>query len=163
MLEAKSGADGKFALAGLAPGPWTLMVEAPGLRDPAPGTGGRPARPLVLRLEGEARSLGGMVVGADGSPVVQARVLLGGPALSTPREAFTNDKGLFLFHGLGFGRFVLRATAGARVSQHEAVQIDEDTGWLPPAKLTLGARRARSNGRVVRRSRAPAGPAPRSS
>ena len=77
------------------------MVEAPGFGTLRLERVDVPARPLVLRLEGEARSLGGMVVGADGNPVVQARVLLGGPALSTPREAFTSDKGLFLFHGLG--------------------------------------------------------------
>src|SRR5687768_12223488 len=30
VVESKSGSDGRFALAGLAPGAWTVMVEAPG-------------------------------------------------------------------------------------------------------------------------------------
>ena len=66
-----------------------------------------------------------------------ARVQLYGPALSTPRDATSNDKGIFLFEGLGFGRFVLRASTGQRVSAPQAVVIDAETGWLPPVKLTL--------------------------
>ena len=145
---AKSGADGQFALAGLAPGPWTIMVEAPGFGTLRLERVDVPARPLVLRLRGRGPQLGGH--GGGG------RRQSGGPGPGAAGWAravhaaggVTNDKGLFLFHGLGFGRFVLRATAAARVSQHEAVQIDDDTGWLPPAKLVLGAG-ATLNGRVV--------------
>ncbi|HEY0715941.1 MAG TPA: carboxypeptidase-like regulatory domain-containing protein, partial [Polyangia bacterium] len=141
VIESSSDAEGKFALAGLAPGPWTVMVEAPGFGTLRLERVDVPSRPLVLKLEGEARSLGGQVV--DGrAHVSDARVLLAGPALSVPREVRSNDKGLFLFHGLGFGRFVLRAVAGDKVSRSVSVVIDEDTGWLPPVRLALaeGAR-----------------------
>jgi hypothetical protein len=141
VIESASDAEGKFALAGLAPGPWTVMVEAPGFGTLRLERVDVPSRPLVLKLEGEARSLGGQVV--DGrADVTDARVILAGPALSVPREMRSNDKGLFLFHGLGFGRFVLRAIAGDKVSRSVTVVIDEDTGWLPPVRLPLadGAR-----------------------
>jgi hypothetical protein len=148
VVESISGPDGSFALAGVTPGPWTLMVEAPGFGTLRLERVEVPARPLVLKLEGEARTLGGLVVTADGAPVAQARVLLGGPSVSSPREAWSDAKGLFMFHGLGFGRFVVRATAGQRVSSNESVVIDEGTGWLPPVKLTLGAG-ATLSGRVI--------------
>ncbi|HEY0709821.1 MAG TPA: carboxypeptidase-like regulatory domain-containing protein [Polyangia bacterium] len=141
VVESASDAEGRFALAGLAPGPWTVMVEAPGFGTLRLERVDVPSRPLVLKLEGEARSLGGQVV--DGrAHVADARVVLAGPALSVPREVRSNDKGLFLFHGLGFGRFVLRAIAGDKVSRSVAVVIDEETGWLPPVRLPLadGAR-----------------------
>jgi hypothetical protein len=148
VVEAATGADGRFALAGLATGSWTVMVEAPGFGTLRLERVDVPARPLVLRLDGEARTLGGMVVGPTGAPVADAQVLLGGPSFATPRAVRSNPKGLFLFHGLGFGRFVLRASGGDLVSQHESVVIDEGTGWLPPAKLTLHAG-SRLSGRVV--------------
>jgi hypothetical protein len=148
VVEGISGADGRFALAGLTPGPWTLMVESPGFGTLRLERVDVPAQPLVLKLEGEARTLGGMVVAPDGSPVAQARVLLGGPAVASPREAWTDAKGLFVFHGLGFGRFVIRAVAGQRVSGNESVVIDEGTGWLPPVKLALGPG-ATLSGRVI--------------
>ena len=148
VVETVSGADGRFALAGLATGAWTVMVEAPGFGTLRLERVNVPARPLILRLEGEARTLGGMVVSATGTPVPDAQVLLGGPSFSAPRAVRTNPKGLFLFHGLGFGRFVLRASAAEFVSPHESVVIDEGTGWLPPAKLTLNVG-AKLSGRVV--------------
>jgi hypothetical protein len=148
VVESSSGADGRFALAGLSPGSWTLMVEAPGFGTLRLERVDLPSRPLVLRLQGEVRTLGGVVVGADGGFVQGARVLLYGPALSTPREATSNDKGIFLFEGLGFGKFVVRASTGQRVSVPQAVVIDAETGWLPPVKITLGPG-AMLTGRVV--------------
>ena len=148
VVESASGSDGRFALAGLSPGSWTLMVEAPGFATLRLERVDVPSRPLVLRLEGEARTLGGLVVGGDGGFVAGARLQLYGPALSTPREVTSNDKGLFLFEGLGFGRFVLRASSGQRVSQPQPVVIDAETGWLPPVKMVLGAG-ATLAGRVV--------------
>src|SRR5687767_14267702 len=63
VVEAARGPDGRFALGGLAPGPWTLMVEAPGFATLRLERVDVPGRPLVLRLEGEARTLGGLVIG----------------------------------------------------------------------------------------------------
>jgi hypothetical protein len=140
VLESASDGEGKFALAGLTAGPWTVMVEAPGFGTLRLERVDVPSRPLVLRLEGEARSLGGLVEG--GPAAADARVILAGPALSVPRETRANDKGIFLFHGLGFGRFLVRAVSGDKVSKSVMVVIDEETGWLPPVKLSLvpGAR-----------------------
>jgi hypothetical protein len=140
VVEAASRKDGHFALA-LAAGAWTLMVEAPGFATLQLDRVSVPGRALVLRLEGEARSLGGMVVGEGGAGEPEARVLLGGAALPSTREARTDAKGLFLFHGLGAGRFVVRAVAadGKRATAVRGVTIDEGTGWLPPMKLELAA------------------------
>jgi protocatechuate 3,4-dioxygenase beta subunit len=148
VVEISSGPDGRFALAGLAPGPWTVMVEAPGFGTLRLERVDIPARPLVLKLEGEARSLGGLVLEANGNPANDARVILGGPALSLPIETRSNDKGIFLFHGLGYGHFVVRAVVGDKVSRGISVVIDDATGWLPPVKLTL-APGAMFKGRVV--------------
>ena len=136
VVEIASGADGRFALAGLAPGSWTVMVEAPGFGTLRLERVDVPARPLVLRLEGEARSLGGLVE-VNGAPARDARVILGGAALSQPLETSANDKGIFLFHGLGYGHFVMRAVMGDKVSRSVSVVIDDGTGWLPPVKLAL--------------------------
>ncbi len=138
VVESSSGSDGRFALAGLSPGSWTLMVEAPGFGTLRLERVDVPSRPLVLRLQGEVRTLGGVVAGADGAFTQGSRVQLYGPALSTPREATTSDKGIFLFEGLGFGRFVVRASIGQRVSEPQTVVIDAETGWIPPVKLVLG-------------------------
>jgi large repetitive protein len=148
VVESSSGADGRFALAGLSTGAWTVMVEAPGFGTLRLERVDVPSRPLVLRLQGEVRTLGGLVVGAEGGFIEGARVQLYGPALSTPREVRSNDKGIFLFEGLGFGRFVVRAAAGQRVSGPQVVVIDAETGWLPPVKLAL-APGATLRGRVV--------------
>jgi protocatechuate 3,4-dioxygenase beta subunit len=139
VVEAATGSDGRFAL-GLAPGVWTLMVEAPGFGTLRLERVNVPGRALVLRLEGEARSLGGMVVGGPGASAAAAAgasVRLGGNTLPAPREARTDAKGLYLFHGLGLGRFVLRSSQGTRASAPRSVEIDERTGWLPPVRLEL--------------------------
>jgi hypothetical protein len=148
VVESSSGPDGRFALAGLSAGSWTVMVEAPGFGTLRLERVDVPSRPLVLRMQGEVRTLGGLVVDADGNFVEAARVQLYGPSLSGPREIKSNDKGLFLFEGLGFGRFVLRAATGRLVSPPQVVVIDDQTGWLPPVKMALGPG-ARLVGRVM--------------
>ncbi len=148
VVESSSGVDGHFALAGLSPGAWTLMVEAPGFGTLRLERVDVPSRPLVLRLQGEVRTLGGVVVAPDGATVTGAKVQLYGPALSTPRVATSTDKGVFLFEGLGFGRFVVRATAGQRISTPQTVVIDAETGWVPPVKVTVSAG-ASVSGKVI--------------
>src|SRR4051812_15787712 len=71
LVEAHSGADGRFVLAGLPSGSWTLLAEAPGFGTLQLDRVDVPGRPLALRLEGESRSLGGIVV-ANGLGVVGA-------------------------------------------------------------------------------------------
>ncbi len=150
VVESASGPEGRFALAGLAPGPWTIMAEAPGFGTLRLERVDVPGRSLVLRLEGESRTLGGLVLeGLTGNaPAIDARVVLAGSALGTPLEVRSNDKGIFVFHGLGFGRFVVRAASGEKVSRNVAVVIDESTGWLPPVRLPL-APGSRFEGRVL--------------
>jgi hypothetical protein len=136
LMEAHSGADGRFVLAGLPRGSWTLLAEAPGFGTMQLDRVDVPARPLTLRLEGESRSLGGIVV-AGGQSVVGARVVLGGPNLRTPRTTITGRNGTFMFNGIGQGKYTLRASLDRASSIPFNQIIDQGTGWLPPFKLTL--------------------------
>jgi hypothetical protein len=137
LVEAHSGPDGRFTLAGLPRGAWTLLAEAPGFGTLQLDRVDVPARQLVLKLEGQSRSLGGLVLGPDGQGRSGARVVLGGPALRAPRETGTDGKGTFVFHGIGFGRFTVRATLERMSSLPSSYTVDEGTGWVPPFKLTL--------------------------
>jgi protocatechuate 3,4-dioxygenase beta subunit len=137
LLEARTGTDGHFTLAGLPPGSWTLLAEAPGFgtlqldRVEVPSRG-----PLTLRLEGESRSLGGIVALA-GQSIVGAKVSLGGPNLRFPRTTVTGKNGTFIFHGIGQGKYTLRASHQKLSSIPISQLIDGGTGWLPPYKLEL--------------------------
>src|SRR5262249_25566019 len=88
LAEARSGPAGRFTLAGLPRGSWTLLAEAPGFGTMQLDRVDVPSRPLTLRLEGETRSLAGIVV-ANGQGVIGAKVLLGGPSLRVPRAVIT--------------------------------------------------------------------------
>ena len=138
VVEARSGADGRFALAGVSTGIWSILAEAPGFSTLQVARVEVPARDLTLRLEGESRTMGGLVMIDDNKPAVGARVILGGPDSPGPREAKTNDRGIFLFHGLGFGRYAVRASQGSRVSVSQRVTIEEGTSFIPPVRLRLG-------------------------
>jgi hypothetical protein len=138
LMEAKSGTDGRFTLAGLPRGSWTLLAEAPGFGTMQLDRVDVPSRPLTLRLEGESRSLGGIVV-AGGQGVAGARVVLGGPSLRAPRTTTTGKNGTFLFNGIGQGKYTLRASNQKQSSIPINQLIDEGTGWLPPFKLSLDA------------------------
>jgi protocatechuate 3,4-dioxygenase beta subunit len=136
LVEARSGTDGRFTLAGLPSGSWTLLAEAPGFGTMQLDRVDVPSRPLTLRLEGESRSLGGIVV-ANGQGVIGAKVLLGGPSLRVPRVAVTGKDGTFMFHGIGQGRYTMRAASQKQASIPITQLIDDGTGWLPPYKLPL--------------------------
>jgi protocatechuate 3,4-dioxygenase beta subunit len=147
VMEARSGTDGRFALAGLPRGAWTLLAEAPGFGTMQLDRVDVPARPLVLKLEGESRSLGGQVL-AGGKEVVGAKVSIGGPSLRTPRSTTTDKRGTFLFHGIGQGKYTMRASHGKLASLPANQLIDDGTGWLPPYRLNLETG-AFVSGRVV--------------
>jgi hypothetical protein len=117
-----SGADGTFALTGLAPGPARLHVRAAGFapitRDVTlPDDGGR--RPFDLgRLElGEEGSVEGTVVDGKGTPVAGARVARDrvptwlAVGSTPPGVAVTDAKGRFALHELPEGTVSLEAYA----------------------------------------------------
>lgn len=148
VVEARTGLDGRFALAGVSRGDWSLLAEAPGFGALRVERVAVPARDLVLKLEGEARTLGGQVVDARGAGADGARVLLLAADVAQPREAICNEKGVFVFHGLGLGRYVLRAAAGRTASRATAVTIEGDVAWVAPVRLTLQPA-SRVTGRVL--------------
>lgn len=138
VVEARSGRDGKFTLAGLPRGAWTLLAEAPGFGPLELERVEVPSRQLVLRLEGEARTVGGIVVDGAGKSVAGARVALGGSPLKAPRVMTTDARGTFLFKGLGHGKYTLRASNDKNASLPAGHIIDDGTGWVPPFRLALG-------------------------
>jgi hypothetical protein len=105
------------------------------------------ASDLVLRLEGEGRSIVGRVElagSAVGDAVVDLADDTGGPA----RKARTRADGGFVFGGLGTGVYALRAVHGDLVSQiARGVQVGRD-GTHAPMRLVLEPGQTIS-GRVV--------------
>jgi protocatechuate 3,4-dioxygenase beta subunit len=138
VVQARSSPEGRFVLTGLRPGTWTLLAEAAGFgtleidRD-VPDSGS-----LVVALEGEGRSLGGIVLGTPIHAEPGAHVVLGGPSLRWPRETVADAHGVFSFAGLGLGRFSVRATRGKLVSAAASQVIEESTTRLAPLRLLLG-------------------------
>jgi hypothetical protein len=125
VAQARSGDDGRFLLPGLRPDRWMLLVEAGGLgtleterQVPEDGS-------AVLMLEGESRTLTGVVTDSSGRRQSGAQVTLGSPGLRWPRAATSDVNGIFEVHGLGNGRFTLRATLGTRASAPSVVVLDE--------------------------------------
>jgi hypothetical protein len=135
MVQARSNPEGRFVLAGLGPGTWTLLAEAAGfgtLEVDREVPDVPEAGPFVLALEGEGRSLGGIVLGTPTQAEPGAHVVLGGPGLRWPRETVADGHGVFAFVGLGLGRFAVRATHGKLVSA-TANQVIEEGTWPPGA------------------------------
>jgi protocatechuate 3,4-dioxygenase beta subunit len=126
VAQARSGDDGRFLLPGLPAGRWMLLVESGGLgtletERQVPEDG-----PAVLMLEGESRTLTGMVTDSAGRRQSGAQVTLGSPGLRWTRAAVSDVNGIFVVNGLGNGRFTLRATLGTRVSAPAVVVLDEE-------------------------------------
>lgn len=148
IVEGRSDGAGRFALEGVARGTYTLLAEAPGFGTLQLDRVEIPATNLTLTLEGQSRSIGGIVADENGKAQSGATVLLGSPNLRAPREVVTDEKGTFMFHGLGYGKFTLRASHAKRASLPVTQFIEEGLGWLPPFSLTL-APAAFAEGRVV--------------
>ena len=128
------------------------------LRDAAPGTGGRP-RPPAGAAAARARPAPWAAWWWAPTAARWSRPGCCWAARRCPPRARRSPttRGCSCSTGWASAGSCCGPPRATRVSQHEAVQIDEDTGWLPPAKLTLGAGRhaERPGGR---RPRAPAGP-----
>lgn len=110
-LEARTGADGAFVLAGLPAQPALLQVRArgfaPARRHAMPGEA-----PVEVVLEAEAR-ISGLVVDEAGRPVDGATAAAtaaeeGDPA---PRVRARAAEGRFTLDGLAAGRYVVEVTA----------------------------------------------------
>ncbi len=139
VVQARSNPEGRFVLARLRPGTWTLLAEAAGFGTLEIDRAVPYSESLVLTLEGEGRSLGGIVLRTPSSPEPGANVVLGGPSLRWSRETVAGPHGVFSFAGLGLGRFSIRAAHGRLVSATANQVIEEDTRHLPPVRLLLGS------------------------
>ncbi len=137
VAETRTDGDGHFSFATLPAGVWNLLAEAPGFGTFQLDGVAVPSRPVLLRLAGEERSLGGVVVGEGGAPEADARIVLAGAGLGSPREAVSDGNGAFLFHGLGSGHYTLRATKASRAAAPAVQIIEEALGFIPPARLAL--------------------------
>jgi protocatechuate 3,4-dioxygenase beta subunit len=113
--EALSDGEGRFAFERLPAGRYTLVVEATGLLPATPPPVDVPGTETLVRLAETGRALSGHVVAA-GVPVAGARVRLGGEGVVPARATSTDATGAFVFHGLGAGRYTLRASSGPLVS-----------------------------------------------
>ena len=138
VVQARSNSEGRFVLSRLLPGTWTLLAEAAGFGTLELDRTVPDSESLVLALEGEGRSLGGIVLGSPTRSEPGAHVVLGGPGLRWPRETTADKHGVFSFAGLGLGRFAVRATHGKLVSATATVAIEESTSHLAPVRLLLG-------------------------
>jgi protocatechuate 3,4-dioxygenase beta subunit len=137
VAQARTGDDGRFLLPGLRPARWMMLVEAGGLgtleterQVPEDGT-------AVLMLEGESRTLTGVVTDSASRRQPGARVTLGSPGLRWTRSADTDANGIFEVKGLGNGRFTLRATLGTRASPPNVVVLDETPLRQAHVRLSL--------------------------
>jgi hypothetical protein len=137
VVQARSDEVGSFVLHGLVPGTWTLLAEAAGFGTLELDRTVPDASPLTMALEGEGRSLSGVVTAPHNRPQPGAQVVLGGPGLRWPRQTMTNEHGIFSFSGLGLGRFVVRAVSGSLVSAPVNLVIEEETRQLAPVRLSL--------------------------
>jgi hypothetical protein len=137
VVQARSDDEGRFVLQRLSPGIWTLLAEAAGFGTLEVDRTVPDAEPLTMALEGEGRTLNGVVTAPPNRAQAGARVVLGGPGLRWPRQSTTNEHGIFSFSGLGLGRFVVRATSGSLVSAPASLVVEEETKQLAPVRLSL--------------------------
>jgi protocatechuate 3,4-dioxygenase beta subunit len=135
VAQARSGEDGRFVLPGLRPDRWKLLVEAGGIgtleterQVPEDGK-------ALLVVDGESRTVSGIVTDATGRPQAGADVTLGGAGLRWPRTAQSDVNGIFSVSGLGSGKLTVRATLGQRASEPAVVLLEETP--LRPAHVRL--------------------------
>jgi protocatechuate 3,4-dioxygenase beta subunit len=135
VAQGRSDEEGRFILPGLRPDRWELLVEAAGLgtletERQVPDDGS-----AELMLDGESRTLSGIVVDSAGRPQSGARVTVGSLGLRWTRTAVSDPNGTFTVSGLGMGKYTLRATADAKTSVGTEAIFDEST--LRPLHVRL--------------------------
>jgi hypothetical protein len=128
----QSGADGRFSLAGVAPGLYDLLPSKQGYEThalpPITVEAGKTLEGLELRLTPES-VIAGRVLDADGDPVRYAQVeaqqysyASGKKELRTVRAAQTNDRGEYRIFYLPPGRYYLRADPTQRSLRQTVLQ-----------------------------------------
>ena len=137
VAQARTAEDGRFLLPGLRPDRWMLLVEAGGLgtleterQVPEDGS-------AVLMLEGQSRTLTGIVTDTLGRRQPGALVTLGSPGLRWTRTANSDANGIFEMPGLGNGRVTLRATLATKASPSTVVTLDDSPLRAPHVRLML--------------------------
>jgi protocatechuate 3,4-dioxygenase beta subunit len=150
----QTGADGRFTIAGVAPGVYDPMPSKPGFvgRPPArlatandfpPVTveAGKPVTGLELRLIPES-VIAGRVLDADGDPVRRAQVeaqqyayVSGARQLRSMHQVQTDDRGEYRMFNLPPGRYYVRAEATPRSSPRMFQFNAQVRGTLPPTTL----------------------------
>ncbi|WAC57242.1 MSCRAMM family protein [Gordonia sp. SL306] len=137
---AVTGVDGRWSVAGLANGTYTVIVTAAGC-DPVAETvmvsgTASPAVDVVLRTAAE---LGGTITdgtGADGAPVAHSQVALLNDSGEMAASALTDDDGRYLFANLTPGDYTVIANGYSPV----AATIDIEAGRFVSHEFVLGAR-----------------------
>jgi hypothetical protein len=123
----------------LGVGPYTVRATAPGY-DPVTRTGVVIASsPLRIRLE-HLGAIDASVVEEDGSPAIEATVLIAGSGLWPPRKTTTDVNGTAHIGGLKRGAYDLKARKQDEVSRTE-IALLVDRGASKSVKLTLHAGR----------------------
>lgn len=158
LARALADAEGRFRIAGLAPGAWDVLVAGPGL---SPGRaegvtlGSGQRFPLTVALAGLG-VVEGVVTDPRGQPLANARVRVvsrgDGLAGALPLEARTDFEGRYRLAAVEVGRAELVAhEQGASLGTTRAVRVREGTPAradfvLAPAGVLAG--RASADGRA---------------
>jgi len=145
--EARSEADGTFAIGGLAPGGYRLIASAPGYGSvDKPAEAGAEDVELVLRPAGE---IAGQVVDEAGRPIEAFRVSAQPASRESGRivmmghdgRSFADSAGRFVLEEVAEGTYVVQATAPDRASASASdVKVTGGgTTNVGPLRLAAGA------------------------
>lgn len=112
LATARTGSQGEFAVTELAPGTFTLAVNAPGYRPAAlpVEVGAQGATRIEIELRSGARVQGTVRAGADGRPLADARVTLVDAAGQVAATTSTGDDGAYAFTDLDTGDYTVIAS-----------------------------------------------------
>ncbi|MFW0787896.1 carboxypeptidase-like regulatory domain-containing protein [Gordonia sp. CPCC 206044] len=138
---AVTDADGRWEVAGLADGMYTVIVTAPGC-DPVAETvtlSGTASATVDVVLRTAAELVGVITdgnTGTDGAPVAHSQVALLNDSGEMAASALTDETGRYLFANLAPGDYTVIANGYAPV----AATIDVEAGRVATHEFVLGAR-----------------------
>ena len=113
-VRAVADVDGRFTLSA-PPGAYRLLVEAAGFPLAARAPVEVPSADLTLAVEGQGRTIAGMVL-RDGAPADGATVRLAAEAGGPERRTRAGADGRFAVTGLGAGVYAVRAETNGATS-----------------------------------------------